>query len=59
MVQVAKIISHEGYSSQTLDNDIALIQTASPMTLGQTNSDKIELPTQDSDVTSGTVDVSG
>ena len=58
MVKVKKVITHSGYNSWTTDNDIALLQTATKLTLGQTNAQAIKLPAQDSDP-SGDVVVSG
>lgn len=60
MVKVKKIYQHEGYSSWTLDNDIALIETASDFNLGQQNAEKAELPAANSDAATGsTLTVSG
>lgn len=57
-VKVSQIISHPGYSSWTLDNDIALIKVATPLTLGSANAQVAKLPTQGSDP-SGNVVITG
>nr|AAM10779.1 trypsin [Blomia tropicalis] len=48
-VKASRIIGHEKYDSNTIDNDIALIQTASKMSTGTTNAQAIKLPEQGSD----------
>lgn len=58
-VGISNVYYHESYSSSTIDNDIALLRTASTLTLGQTNAASIGLPSQGSDVTTGSVTVSG
>nr|ABU50818.1 Ale o 3 allergen precursor [Aleuroglyphus ovatus] len=58
VVKASKIIPHTSYSSSTIDYDIALIQTSTPLTLGSANAQKIALPAQDSDP-SGNVVITG
>jgi trypsin len=53
LVSVSAIISHPGYSASTIDNDIAVLQLAAPMTLGQTQAKAVSLPAQGSDPTAG------
>lgn len=57
-IKAKRIIAHSGYDSYTLDNDIAVIELASAMTLGQTNAKAADLPAAGSDP-SGNVLVSG
>nr|AAQ55487.1 allergen Lep d 3 [Lepidoglyphus destructor] len=54
LISVSEVIAHSGYSSWTLDNDIALLKTSSPMT----GIKKADLPVSGSDV-SGSVLVTG
>jgi len=56
-IGVQKVVVHPGYSSSTIDNDIAILHTAVPITLG-TNAQPIGLPEQGNDPT-GTVTCSG
>ena len=57
--RVSNVYSHESYSSSTINNDIAVLRLSSPLTLGTTNARAVGLPSQGSDVTSGSVTVSG
>ena len=50
---------HEQYSNETNDNDIALIETATPMTLGQKNANAAKLPTEGNDPQDGDLFLSG
>ena len=59
VVDVVKVIIHEQYDSTTTDNDIALLQTATPLILGSTNAKTAGLPTPGSEPTTGFVSVSG
>lgn len=49
-MDVMEAVSHPSYSDWTLDNDIALIRTKTPMILDSTTAKAISLPEQDSDV---------
>lgn len=53
LIKASTIISHEKYDSYNIDNDIAIIKVATPMTLGQTNAQAIKLPAQGSDPAAG------
>ena len=57
--RLSNIFVHENYDSWTIDNDIALLRTSAPLSLGSTNAQAISLPSQGSDVSSGNVQVSG
>lgn len=50
---------HEQYSNTTGDNDIALIETATPMTLGQKNAAAAKLPAKGNDPQDGDIFISG
>ena len=43
-VMINKIIKHPRYDATSHENDIAMIKTDTPMTLGQINANKIKLP---------------
>lgn len=49
-MKISQIILHENYNSAIIDNDIALLKTATKLTLGQTNAQAGVLPAQGSDV---------
>ncbi|WP_224364172.1 serine protease [Hyalangium versicolor] len=53
LVNVSQIIVHPGYSSSTINNDIALLKLSSSMTLGQTQARAVPLPAQGSDPAAG------
>ncbi|CAG2178436.1 unnamed protein product, partial [Oppiella nova] len=53
VVDVIEAVAHPSYSDWTLDNDIALIRTKTPITLDSSTASVIALPEQDSDVASG------
>lgn len=58
MAKVKTIIVHENYDSWTTNNDIALLETTAPLTLGSANAQKIALPA-DGNEPSGNVKTSG
>lgn len=58
MAKVKTIKVHEDYASWTTNNDIALLETTAPLTLGSPNAQAIGLPAAGSDPT-GTVSTSG
>lgn len=51
---VSKMIINNGYDSNTLNNDIALLQLTANLTLGQTQAKAVTLPANGSDPTAGT-----
>ncbi|CAG2174119.1 unnamed protein product, partial [Oppiella nova] len=53
VVDVIEAVAHPSYSDWTLDNDIALIRTKTPISLDSSTASVIALPEQDSDVASG------
>ncbi|MDC0712356.1 serine protease [Stigmatella sp. ncwal1] len=53
LVAVSSIVVHPSYSASTIDNDIALVILAAPMTLGQTQARAALLPARGSDPTAG------
>ena len=57
--KISQIITHEKYESWDLDNDIALLQTATKLSLGQPNAQVAKLPAQGGDATSGSVTAAG
>jgi len=59
IVQAQAIFVHPQYDSWTIDNDVAVIQLAAPLTLGSANAQAVPLPAQGSDVQPGDVIVSG
>ena len=59
MIKVKSLIVHEQYSNTTGDNDIALIETATPMTLGQKNAAAAKLPAKGNDPQDGDIFISG
>nr|WCD24721.1 Tyr p 3 allergen [Tyrophagus putrescentiae] len=59
VIKVKSLIVHEQYSNTTGDNDIALIETATPMTLGQKNAAAAKLPAKGNDPQDGDIFISG
>lgn len=57
-VAIKTVIGHENYNSRNIDNDVAILITATPLDLTG-GAKAIELPEQGNDLTSGTVKVSG
>jgi len=53
-ISATRLVTHSGYNSGTIDNDVALIILTSAMTLGQTQAKAVSLPSQGSDPSSGT-----
>ena len=55
---IKQVMLHPDYNSATIDNDVGILITATPLDLTN-GASAIELPAQDSDLTSGDVKVSG
>ncbi|CAG2118028.1 unnamed protein product, partial [Medioppia subpectinata] len=53
VAEAIETVAHPSYSDWTLDNDIALIRTKTPIKLNSNTVKAIPLPDQDSDVTAG------
>lgn len=54
LIQISQVIVHENYNSAIIDNDIALLKTATKLTLGTVNAAAGVLPAQGSDVAAET-----
>ncbi|CAG2101047.1 unnamed protein product [Medioppia subpectinata] len=53
VAEAIETVAHPSYSDWTLNNDIALIRTKTPIKLNSNTIKAIPLPAQDSDVTAG------
>jgi len=59
LVASSGITNHGSYSSSTLNNDISVIRLASALTLAQTQARAVTMPSQGSDLTSGSAIAAG
>lgn len=52
-VGVSRVVVHPNWNSNTIDSDVAVLQLASPLTLGQPQAAAVALPAQGSDPEGG------